>query len=236
MTDATYFADSDLSSARHLQRAGQWDAALTALPLPDSPRKLLLRADILTDRHMWRLNEPDQALAAIEVIRDSQPQEARFLTAQLEYWRRILRPGAAEISGDPVAAFASLADDERFGGWSGFWYAVSLDNIEHDGPAAVPGYERALDHARGYGDLLLESYAVRHLGGHAWDAGEKERGVALFERSLDLRAARGARPHTAAAQAALADVLGQTPRADVLRAIVAATAEELGLTWLAGDR
>lgn len=183
MTDATYFADSDLSSARHLQRAGQWDAALTALPLPDSPRKLLLRADILTDRHMWRLNEPDQALAAIEVIRDSQPQEARFLTAQLEYWRRILRPGAAEISGDPVAAFASLADDERFGGWSGFWYAVSLDNIEHDGPAAVPGYERALDHARGYGDLLLESYAVRHLGGHAWDA-ERRSGVSRCSNVL----------------------------------------------------
>ena len=43
---------------------------------------------------------------------------------------------------------------------------------------------------------------------------------------------RGARPHTAATQATPADALGSTPEADELRAIVAVTARELGLTWL----
>ena len=234
MTDATYFASVDLAPARHLQRAGQWDTALALLP--EGPQALLLRAEILVERHMWRLDQPDEALAAVERLRDAQPEPAAFLTGQLEYWRRILRPGAPQIADDPIATFAALAADERFGGWTGFWHAVSLELLGRDASAAAVGYERALAEATARGDLLLESYAVRHLGSQAWDAGRGEQAIALLERSLDLRAARAARPHTAAAQAALAEVLGETPggaeRVASLRSVVTATAEELGLTWL----
>jgi hypothetical protein len=235
MTDTTYFASAGLAPARHLQRAGQWDTALTLLP--EGPQAQLLRAEILVDRHMWRLDAPDDALAALDALRDAHPDAAAFLTAQLEYWRRLLRPGAPQIADDPVAAFAALAPDERFAGWSGFWHAVSLELLAHDTAASAVGYRRALAESTARGDRLLESYAVRHLGSQAWDAGEHARAIALFERSLDLRAARGARPHTAAAQAALADVLGESDRAASLRSIVASTADELGLAWLrqAGD-
>lgn len=233
MTDATYFASADLAPARHLQRAGQWDTALALLPEDEDPQALLLRAEILVDRHMWRLDEPDDALAAVGRVRDTHPAAAEFLTAQLEYWRRVLRPGAAQIADDPVATFAALAPDERFAGWTGFWHAVSLELLGRDPDAAAPGYRRALADAVARGDLLLESYAVRHLGSLAWDAGESERAIALYERSLDLRAARAARPHTAAAQATLAEALGEeSERAAGLRSAVAATAAELDLAWL----
>ena len=111
--------------------------------------------------------------------------------------------------------------------------AVELANdggTEHLSPVSLMMFT---DHAVARGDLLLESYAVRHLGSQAWDAGESDRAIALFERSLDLRAARAARPHTAAAQAALAEVLGaESDRAASLRSAVAATAAELDLGWL----
>jgi hypothetical protein len=231
MTDATYFAVSGLVPARRLQRAGQWDAALAVLPQSGS-RALLLRADILTDRHAWRVDQPDEALAAVAAIRDPYPEAAEFMTAQLEYWRRLMRPDAPQIAGDPTATFADLADDERFGGWTRFWYAVSLELLHQDTAGAGARYKEALTAATARGDLLLESYAVRHLGSHAWEAGDTGQGIALFERSYDLRAACGARPHTAAAAAALAGVLGEGERSTRLLSLVAATAAELNLTWL----
>jgi len=56
--------------------------------------------------------------------------------------------------------------------------------------------------------------------------------VVLARRSLQLRAACGARPHVAAAQALLADALGETEEAAELRSILARTADELDLAWL----
>ncbi|MGH3275221.1 MAG: hypothetical protein ACRDNZ_12970 [Streptosporangiaceae bacterium] len=73
---------------------------------------------------------------------------------------------------------------------------------------------------------------VRELGWLAYDAGESDRAIELMERSYDLRAARGARPQIAAAQAALADVLSDSRRVARLRSAVSATARELGLAWL----
>jgi len=230
LTDATYFAAPDLSPARHLQRAGQWDAALAIVP--DTSEGRLLRADILVDRHFWRLDPVQEALTAVDAVRPEHPEAAAFLAGQLEYWRRLQRPDAPAIAGDPVDAFRALAADSRFGGWTGFWYGVALELLNRDPAGAAAAYTRALEESVSGSDLLLESYAVRHLGGHAYDTGETERAIELMERSYDLRAARGARPHIAAAQAALADVLGDGPRVARLRSAVSATAEELGLTWL----
>jgi hypothetical protein len=85
--------------------------------------------------------------------------------------------------------------------------------------------------ARAAGDALLESYAVRHQAELAHDA-DPGRAVALARRSLALRAALGARPQCAAAQAMLADLIPDGPEARELRQLAAQTAAELGLTWL----
>lgn len=80
-------------------------------------------------------------------------------------------------------------------------------------------------------DLLLESYVVRHLGGHAIERDRSE-GEMLLRRSLHLRAALGARPQTAAAQVTLASQLPEGPEREMLREAARATTKELGLTWL----
>lgn len=228
--DDTYFAGSEFAPPRHLQRAGQWDAALRLVP--DGPTGAALRAEILVDRHQWRLDPADEALAAVEALPASRSELRTFLAAALEYWRRLFEREGAPIGGDPTEAFASLAGHAPIAGWATFWHAVALDNLRHDTTGATDGYLRALSLARAAGDLLLESYALRHLGGHALEASETDRGLALLRRSLSLRAARGARPQVAAAQVALADALDPGPEADELRAIATVTARELELTWL----
>jgi hypothetical protein len=192
LSDAISFAAPDLAPARYLLRAGQWDTALAIVP--DTPEGRLLRADILVDRQFWRLDPVQDALAAVDAVRSAHPEAADFLTGQLEYWRRLQRPDAPAIAGDPVDTFEALAADTRFGGWAGFWHGVALELLNQDRPGAAAAYIRALEEAVSRGDLLLESYAVRHLGGHAYDAGQTDRAIELMERSYDLRAAVGARP------------------------------------------
>jgi hypothetical protein len=214
-------SDDTYTAVRALQRAGQWDLALRLAP-PDPA----LRAEILTDRHLWRLDPVDEALAAIRSISGDL---AVYLTAQLEYWRRLANLDGAPLCDDPVSAFAGLRDGS-LGGWADFWYGVALDNLAGDAAGAAGSYARALSLASG--NPLLESYAVRHLGGQALEAGDRDGAIPLLRRSLHLRAACGARPQAAAAATMLADALDPDPEAASLRAIAASVAVELQLTWL----
>ncbi|MEU6251214.1 hypothetical protein [Streptomyces sp. NPDC047043] len=105
------------------------------------------------------------------------------------------------------------------------------DNIDRDRGTAQPAYEQALGHAVQQGDVLLESYAVRHIGAHLVRQ-DRQQGVAQLRRSYHLRASLGARPQTAAAALTLAGELPPGPEADQLREAAGLTARELQLTWL----
>jgi hypothetical protein len=111
---------------------------------------------------------------------------------------------------------------------------VATDHLEHDQVRAAQYYTDSLEGARDDADILLESYAVRHLGGHALDRGDVA-GLDLLWRSYHLRAALGARPQTAAAAGTLAACLPPGTEAERLRKIAAGTALELELTWLASS-
>jgi hypothetical protein len=60
--DVAYMARPRLAAARQLQRAGRWDLALDLLAAerPD-PSATALRAEILVDRHWWRLDRAEEA-------------------------------------------------------------------------------------------------------------------------------------------------------------------------------
>jgi hypothetical protein len=216
-----------LDATYALQRAGEWDAALAAVPT--SAR----RAEILTDRHLWRLDPPGAALAAIDEVEPADPALATLLKSQLVYWHQLFKLGSPDAYGgyDPVDGFAKAAQEPRLAGWATFWHAVATQNLRNDPATAGAGYERARQAATEAEDRLLESYAVRHQGIHLL-GDDQTSGIQLLRRSLQLRAACGARPHVTAAQVALADALGSGPEADQLREIAGANAVELGLTWL----
>jgi hypothetical protein len=214
-----------------LQRAGEWDAALDAAPTTAR------RAEILTDRHLWRLDPPGEALAAIDELEPTDPALAALLKSQLVYWHQLFVLGPPDAYGDydPVDGFLVAAKNPRLAGWATFWHAVAMENLRHDPAAAGAGYERARQAATEAGDRLLESYAVRHQGFQLLGDNQTS-GIQLLRRSLQLRAACGARPQVTAAQVTLAEALGSGAEADELLEIAGATAVDLGLTWLLPER
>ncbi|HEX6451190.1 MAG TPA: hypothetical protein VF060_17195 [Trebonia sp.] len=217
--------------ALRLMRCGLWDEALTILPSGATA----LRAELLTDHFWWRLDGQAEAEQAVAALYEEDGLLAAFLDSQLAYTRLLFdrspRPGDLARARD---GFDSAARDQRLAGWGLFWRGVTADSLEKDEAAAAGLFAQALAAALRDADPLLESYALRHQGGHAMesDAG-RETGLDLLRRSYHLRAALGARPQTAAAAAALAEVLPpeSTERGHLLQT-AAATARELNLTWL----
>lgn len=207
--DATY------SIVRHLERAGQWDLALEVLGDRDPNR----RAELTAERAFWQGVPAD-----LDVINAADQDLALLLRARVSYHHRLFGlEGGEEL--DEAAIFAAAP-----GGWAAFWHGVVQDNVHNNPDLAKASYARAVE--LDPDDRFLESYVVRHQGFHLLDT-DRERGLALLRRSLHLRAALGARPHVAAAQAALVQALGNDdPEAIELRRIVADTARELKLGWL----
>lgn len=214
-----------------LKRSGLWDEALAILPSDAAAA----RAELLTDRFWWRLDGHAEAEQAVAALYEEDDLLAAFLDSQLAYTRLIF--GQSPRPGDLARArdgFDSAASDQRLAGWGSFWRGVTADLLEKDEAAAAGFFAQALAAALRDADPLLESYALRHQGGHAVESGpDRETGLDLLRRSYHLRAALGARPQTAAAAATLAEVLPpESPERGHLLQTAAATASELNLTWL----
>jgi hypothetical protein len=224
----TYSVELGEDSARALQRAGRWDDALAVLPAGAAA----LRAHILADRFWWRLGNPAEAEAAAGALAPHDPGLAEFCCAQLAYTRIVFavgtRPGDRDLARH---GFISASADARLAGWGTFWLGVLADNVDHSPAKAIAAYTPALAWARQNNDRMLESYAVRHLGDHALANGDAS-GLDLLRKSYHLRAALGARPHTAAAAATLSAALPPGAEASQLHETALLTARELQLTWL----
>lgn len=226
--DGTYTRGLAEAGARVLLRSGEWDHALAMLP----PGATALRAQVLADRFWWQLDDPAEAERAIAELDGGDPVLAAYYRGQLAYTRSLF--GLSPQSGDAATArrgFATAAADDRLAGWGTFWLGVLADNLDGQPATAADAYASALGWARLRDDRLLESYAIRHLGGQLLD-NEDLSGLALLRRSYHLRAALGARPQTAAAALALAEALPGGPESEELREIAAVTARELELSWM----
>ena len=225
-------ASQAINSARCLQRCGQWGLALAALAgADDDGRAAALRAEILVDRHAWRLDPPQEALEAARSLEPADPPLAAYLIAQLAYWQRVFNLGGDPVRPDVIAAFDEVVDEPGLGSWPRFFRSVAIQYLREDFEAAAEGFDQVLASARETDDLLLESYALRHQA-EMMPPSQAPNAVELVRRSLNLRVAVGARPHCAASQAMLARTLPAGPEAAELRRLSAHTAVELGLTWL----
>lgn len=123
--------------ARHLHRAGQWDAALALLG-DHSPE---LRAEILVDRYWWRLDDPTGAATAVATLDPATPA-AGLLRGLMAYTRHISKHDP--LPDDATTAeqgFRAAAQDEPLGGWAAFWLGVLADNIHGDRPTAKRHYD-----------------------------------------------------------------------------------------------
>lgn len=224
LTDDTYLA-------RRLQLLGEWDAALAVLDPEADPE---LRAEIAFDRWFFRIDGHDEAEKAVAAL-DPASSTAHLLTARLAYSRLLF--GREPRSDDRAVAEAGYraaveSGDEKQRGWAEYHWGVLLDNIDEDAAGAFPRYETALEIAIRTGDTYFESYIIRHIG-HLKEPAEHTR---MLRRSLQLRAALGARPQTIAAQAALARSLpeGDPERTELLE-ISRRGAQELRIGWLLSE-
>jgi hypothetical protein len=229
--DAPYIMDGGVTLARLLHQVGHWDEAVAALP-EGAEDVASLRAEILVDRFFWRLDQAEQARAAVAAVAPADPVLAGFLDARLAYTRLLfdLDPEADDRTRAHEGLPAAVADD-GLAGWANFWLGVVADNLDEDPHTAGAAYARAREIARDRGDALLESYAVRHQAAHLLER-DRDAALALLRRSYHLRAALGARPQTAAAAMTLAGELPAGAEADELVALADRTARELRLTWL----
>jgi hypothetical protein len=223
---------SSCDVVRRLHLLGDWDLALSALDAQSGPEAVELRAEILFDKFFWRLEGGEAAAAAISAL---DPRSVLFalLTARLAYTRLSFFEPLPDDYETAEAGYRIVAADPTMHGWGEFHWGVLADNIAEDEAAAEQHYEQAFASSRRDGDLVLESYVIRHKAIHAFDKGDRVEGLRMLRRSLHLRSSSGMRPQVAAAQLTLARELpvDDTERAtliDTSRAV----ADELGLAWV----
>ena len=231
MTENDTYTHRD--AARRLHVLGDWDHAAALLSGDESAEALALKAEILYERFLFRLDGIEAAADAIAALDQHVPQ-ARMLASRLAYTRLVF--DLDPLPGDYATAedgYRFAAADPATHGWAEFHWGVLLDNISDDGPAAKAHYDKAMRAADRDGDPILESIVLRHLARRVIDEGDRDEGVRMLRRSLHLRAAEGLRPQIAVAQLLLATEL---PEGDPERATLVETAQsaadELGLTWV----
>ncbi|MFI5647078.1 tetratricopeptide repeat protein [Kitasatospora sp. NPDC051705] len=174
--------------------------------------------------------EADLALARGRVV------HARFVARQEESEEELALFERAE------RLYAGLGDD-RGRGEALFWIAAYHQVVRGDHDTAQPLLRRSLDRARGAGDTLTASYALRHLGILDHMAGRLPEARAHLEESTRLRREADFAPGVAANLVGLAYIAGQEQRrADAAELLREATAlaedtDAYGvLGWITGAR
>ena len=218
--------------ARRLHLLGDWDLAVTVLEGQSDTQAAEQRAEILFDKFFWRLDSIEPAANAVSQLDDRSVWFA-YLTARLAYTRLSFFEPLPDDYATAEKGYRVVAADPLPRGWGEFHWAVLIDNIDEDRLTAAPHYDKAYEISRQAGDLLLESYVIRHQAGHALADGDRTEGMRQLRRSLHLRASRGMRPQIAAAQLAVArelpaDDSERTTLVEASRSV----ADELGLAWV----
>lgn len=224
---------TSLDAARRLFAFGDWDHAAALLAEAESIEALELRAEILYERFLFRLDGIEAATDAIAAL-DPESVQARLLGARLAYTRLMFQMDPLPEDYETAeAGYRIAAADPKTRGWGEFHWGALHDNISEDRAAAQAHYVKALQVAHQEADLILESIVLRHTAWHVIEDGDREQGLRMLRRSLHLRSAAGIRPQIAAAQLLLAAELPEDdPERATLLEAARSVADELGLSWV----
>ena len=222
-----------LDAARRLHVLGDWDHAAALLADDESTEALELKAEILYERFLFRVDGIEAATEAVAALAPESPP-TRLLAGRLAYSRLLFQlDPLPEDYETAEAGYRFAAADPKTHGWAEFHWGALLDNVREDGAAAKVHYAKALQAAHQEGDLILESIVLRHLAWRVIDNGDRDEGLRMLRRSLHLRSAAGRRPQVAAAQLLLAAELPEDdPERATLVEAARLVADELGLSWV----
>ena len=182
-----------ITSARDLVRAGRWDQAVRLLQAsePADPREAgalaVARAEAEVDHAFWQRRDADASRlsAARAYAADrSQAWAADFAQLRSSYARQLFG-GQSETDTLAAAAkgMAAQAPDASAGAYARFYQGLIAGVLGGDDIEAERHYRAALD----TDDEYVRSYALRHLGALADEAGRHAEAVFLWEDSTRLR-------------------------------------------------
>ena len=198
---ATVDIETVIGSARDLIRAGRWEQAARLLDATDpfdaheAGALAAARADAEVDHAWWTRCDPDPArLDAARALAadDAQAWIVDFAGLRSSYARQVyvkLAGGSPVV--DELAAKADRlteqARDPAARAYVTFYRGLIAGVLDDDDAAA----ERAWQAARDTDDAYVRSYALRHLGGMADDAGRHDDALELWRESTRLRQRAG---------------------------------------------
>ena len=222
-----------------LARAGRWPlaAALVDATEPADAHEAevlaVARADNEVDHAFWmrRATDPDVLATARELATDPvQAWTAEFAQLRADYAPHLW----ARIAGDPLDAatvgalaataerLAETAPDPTSQAYATFYRGLIASVLQDDSVAGDKHYRAAAD----TDDEYVRSYALRHLGWVADEAGQRDEAIELWRESTRLRQRAGFVP---GALAQLQLIMAHTSG----RQIVGDWATELGIgDWI----
>jgi hypothetical protein len=235
-----------IAGARALMLAGQWTLAADLLAAAradgDGERAVLAvaEAEVAVDHDFWcrtgggalAVNAAAPAVAAAgEAVPAFDLDFARlrtdYLDALFDASGEWIEPGRRDPAS--VAALVSRAEalraaapDGGRAGFATFYAGVVHENIAGDAATAASRYAQALEN----GDELTQSYALRHLGYQAAEAGDDALAAQQMQRSADLRMRAGCVPLVLAQQVAIAGNLRDRGDPEAARGLATAV-----LSW-----
>ena len=248
------------AAARALMLAGRWDqaTALLSAAAGDAAERAVLtvaEAEVAVDHDFWcRTDRGSSVLPRASAALASAPHDPvlaydlEFLRLRHDYAAELFGPGGVPRFGpdgreaaviDALAARAeglrAAAPDRARGAAATFYAGLIADNLRGDGGAARTAFAAALSSAQEAGDDLTVSEALRHLGYHHGEAGDREQARQMWERSAELRQRAGAVPYALSQQLLLAGLARDTGDPDQARAVagqVRRWAQALGVSIL----
>lgn len=251
--DAAVLADA----SRALILAGQWERAADLLAAATNGRDgeraalAVAAAEVAVDHDFWRgtrrassfliaadaalatTAEPAQLAFALDFLRLRHDYLSALFNADGEFIEPADRdPRVVAEFTERAARLRSVSPDN---GYLTFYSGCIAEVLAGDTEAAAALYAEALRLAVAAGDELTESYALRHLGYLASEAGDTQAGLEQSRRSAELRMRAGCVPMALAQQAAVASVLradGDEPGARAAAAAVLTWSRALRLSWL----
>jgi tetratricopeptide (TPR) repeat protein len=219
--------DREADRVGRLRGEGRWEEALELVPDP------LARADLLNEQALFTGSAGARAAAVAELDR---AEALLALGRGRVLHARFLAERGAEDPAELASFERALAIAERLGdaglrAQAELWVGLVHQVVRGDHEASLPYFERSYELARGRGDAVTMSYAVRHLAFADDEAGRHEQAWARFRESVELRRAEGFLPGVAAGLLTLGEVAAEQGRPTEARELLEearALAERVG--------
>jgi hypothetical protein len=249
------------AAARALMLAGRWAQARDLLdrtaPADDDERAVLAvaAAEVCVDQDFWcKTDNGSSSLSRASAAAVAGPAafDVGFIRLKRDY--AVELSGVVSAEGGPswgpsgrdpavlddlatrAAALRERAPDAARRAGAAFYAGLIADNLRGEAAGGQAAYSDALRLGEEAGDELIMSYALRHLGYLASQAGDATAGREMLQRSMELRQRAGCLPLVLAQQLALAELAhdgGDTAWAGVVAGQVRTwAAQAFSGTWL----